>query len=245
MNRMSRRDLLRSTAAAGSAALVSWLVPRTAQGADPARGSDPIAPELPAVNTYSYFNAAEIAFVDAAVDRLIPSDQLGPGAKQAGVTFFIDQQLQGSFGRAETWYMLGPWRDGTPQQGYQLKMTPAQLYRAAIRATDDYCRQNYRKTFAQLQPGQQDKVLQGLEKGDIELNGASAKEFFNLLLQNTGEGFFADPLYGGNRDFAGWKLVGFPGPRYNYVNEITEYGKPYLLPTVGLLGRDGTPRRKA
>jgi gluconate 2-dehydrogenase gamma chain len=83
-----------------------------------------------------------------------------------------------------------------------------------------------------------------LEKGEIDLAGAPAKEFFSMLWQNTGEGFFADPIYGGNRDFAGWKLVGFPGPRYNYVNEIEQYGKPYTLPTVGLMGRNGTPTRK-
>jgi gluconate 2-dehydrogenase gamma chain len=60
-----------------------------------------------------------------------------------------------------------------------------------------------------------------------------------MLLKNTQEGFLADPLYGGNRGFTGWKLVGFPGPRYNYMFEITQYGKPYPLPTVGLLGRNG------
>jgi gluconate 2-dehydrogenase gamma chain len=65
-----------------------------------------------------------------------------------------------------------------------------------------------------------------------------------MLWQNTGEGFFADPMYGGNRDFAGWKLVGFPGPRYNYVNEIEQYGKPYTLPTVGLMGRNGSVVRR-
>lgn len=64
-----------------------------------------------------------------------------------------------------------------------------------------------------------------------------------MLWQNTQEGFLADPMYGGNRGFAGWKLIGFPGPRYNYVEEITQYGKPYPLPPVGILGRDGTRMR--
>jgi gluconate 2-dehydrogenase gamma chain len=69
-----------------------------------------------------------------------------------------------------------------------------------------------------------------------------AKEFFKILWSNTQEGFLADPEYGGNRGFAGWKLIGFPGPRYNYVAEIEQYGKRYEEPTVGLLGRD--PQRK-
>ncbi|MEO6967132.1 MAG: gluconate 2-dehydrogenase subunit 3 family protein [Rhodanobacteraceae bacterium] len=94
--------------------------------------------------------------------------------------------------------------------------------------------------FEALSVDQQDAVLHGLEKGGIDLHDAPAKDFFTMLLQNTQEGFLADPMYGGNRDFAGWKLIGFPGPRYNYVAEIEQYGKPYTMPTVGLKGR-GSP----
>ena len=240
MSKNTRRDILRTTAGVGSVALASWFGPR----AD-AAGADSLAPQPVVSRTFSYFTAPEIAFIDAAVSRLIPADELGPGAKEAGVTFFIDQQLAGSFGRAETWYMQGPWKEGTPEQGYQLKLTPAQLYRVGIQGIDDYCRRTFnKKTFAELGAGDQDKVLHGLEKGEIELAGAPAKEFFAMLWQNTNEGFFADPIYGGNRDFAGWKLIGFPGPRYNYVNEIEQYGKPYMLTTVGLMGRNGSAFRK-
>ncbi len=189
--------------------------------------------------TFSYFTPPEIAFVDAAVDRLIPTDELGPGAKDAGVTFFIDQQLAGPFGRAERWYMQGPFRNGTDEQGYQSKLTPAQLYRHAILAVDEYCQRKLGKRFADLGKASQDQVLHGLENGKVEVSGMPAKEFFKMLWQNTQEGYFADPIYGGNRDFAGWKLIGFPGPRYNYVNEIEQYGKAYTLPTVGLAGRGG------
>jgi len=234
----TRRDLFRSAAAAGSAAVISWLGPSSAIGKT---GS--LLPPAVTPGAFSYLSPAEIAFVDAAVSRLIPADELGPGAKEAGVTFFIDQQLSGSYGRAEAWYMQGPWQKGTEQQGYQLKLTPAQLYRTAIKDIDEYCRRTLKKAFADLAAPDQDKVLHGLEKGEIELPGAPAKEFFKLLWENTGEGFFADPIYGGNRDFAGWKLIGYPGPRYNYVNEIEQYGKRYALPTVGLAGRSGLPLR--
>ena len=236
MSKKTRRDLLRTTAGVGSVAIISWFGPR----ADAARAKS-LVPQPIVSWTFSYFTAPEITFIDAALSRLIPSDELGPGAKEAGVTFFIDQQLAGSFGRAETWYMQGPWKEGTPEQGYQLKLTPAQLYRVGIQGIDDYCRRAFnKKTFAELGAGDQDKILHGLEKGEIELAGAPAKEFFAMLWQNTNEGFFADPIYGGNRDFAGWKLIGFPGPRYNYANEIEQYGKPYTLPTVGLMGRNGS-----
>lgn len=240
MSKLTRRDMLRTTAAAGSSVVVSWIGARTALAQTTSLLPPPVTP-----GRFAYFTAPEIIFVDAAVSRLIPNDELGPGAKEAEVTFFIDQQMAGPFGRAETWYMQGPWKTGTEQQGYQLKLTPAQLYRVGIKATDDYCRRSFgNKTFAELGAQDQDKLLHGLEKGDIELAGAPAKEFFAMLWQNTGEGFFADPMYGGNRNFAGWKLVGFPGPRYNYVSEIEQYGKPYTQPTVGLTGRSGVPIRK-
>jgi len=240
MSQLTRRGMLKSTAAAGSAVVVSWFGSRTALA-----GTNSLLPPAVTPGRFSYLTQAEITFLDAALSRLIPADVLGPGAKEAGVTFFIDQQMTGAFGRAETWYMQGPWKDGTTEQGYQLKLTPAQLYRVGIKSTDDYCRQTFnKKSFAELGATDQDKVLHGLEDGEIELIGAPAKEFFSMLWQNTGEGFFADPIYGGNRDFAGWKLVGFPGPRYNYVNEIEQYGKRYMLPTVGLMGRNGTLARK-
>lgn len=193
----------------------------------------------------AFFSEAERQFVEAATERLIPSEDTGTGAKEAAVAVFIDRQLAGPYGRAETWYMQGPWQQGTPEQGYQLKLTPAQVYRAAIRNLDDYCRRTYaNKTFAELVHADQDQILRSLEQGSIELADVPAKEFFGMFLQNTVEGFLADPLYGGNRNFTGWKLIGFPGPRYNYSNEITQYGKPYTLPTVGLMGRDGSITRR-
>lgn len=161
------------------------------------------------------------------------------------MTFFIDSQLAGSFGKAETWYMKGPWADGTKQQGYQSRLAPAAMYRAAIADIDAHCRSTYTgKTFAAIAPADQDQVLHGLEKGDIKLPGlaadeTSAKDFFDFLWKNTKEGFLSDPMYGGNRNFAGWRLIGFPGPRYSYLTEITAYGKPYALPPVGLLGCNG------
>ena len=113
----------------------------------------------------------------------------------------------------------------------------------AIQDVDEYCRSSLGgKGFVQLGAASQDEVLKGLEKDEIQLARVPAKQFFDMLWHNTREGFLADPMYGGNQDFAGWKLIGFPGPRYNYVAEIDQYGKPYNVPPVGVLGRD--PRRR-
>jgi gluconate 2-dehydrogenase gamma chain len=193
---------------------------------------------------WMFLNPEERAFVEAATERLIPDEEDGLGARGAAVAVFIDRQLAGPYGRAQHWYMQGPWAKGTPQQGYQLKLTPGELYRAATRDVNAWCQKSHSKDFALLSVAEQDEVLHGLESGDIELADVPAKVFFAMLWNNTVEGFLADPMYGGNRNFTGWKLVGFPGPRYNYIDDIEQYGKPYTLPTVGILGRDGTRLRR-
>ncbi len=187
----------------------------------------------------TFFDPVESTFIDAAIARLIPADELGPGALGAGVTLFIDHQLAGPFGHATDWYMSGPWSDGTEQQGYQQRRTPAEVYRAAIPAIDAHSQKSSGKSFAALAAGQQDDLLHALEQDKLHLGDAvSGKTFFALLWQNTQEGFFADPIYLGNRNFAGWKLIGYPGPRYNYDGAIRHYGEAFPLPTVGLMGRD-------
>jgi gluconate 2-dehydrogenase gamma chain len=187
-----------------------------------------------------FFSEAERRFVEAATERLIPDEQDGRGAGGAHVAVFIDRQLAGPYGQAQRWYMHGPWQEGTEQQGYQLKLTPGELYQTAIKDIDSYCHKTNKKSFIELSAAEQDEVLHGLEAGSIELADVPAKAFFTMLWSNTVEGFLADPMYGGNYNFAGWKLIGFPGPRYNYVGDIEQYGKPYTQPTVGILGRDGT-----
>ncbi len=234
---LSRRDFLAATAA-GVSACACQGVPREVAPLD--------IPNETRMDAPLFFSADERRFIVAACSRLIPKDELGPGAVEAGVPDFIDRQLAGPYGQARTWYMHGPWEKGTAEQGYQLKSTPAELYRLAIRDIDDYCRKKYRNAFAQINPQDQDEVLGALEKKDgIDLPNVPGNAFFTMLLQNTTEGFLSDPMYGGNRDFAGWKLIGFPGPRYNYVEQIEQYGTPYTLPPVGLLGRRGTGVTKA
>ncbi|MDP1907006.1 MAG: gluconate 2-dehydrogenase subunit 3 family protein, partial [Hyphomicrobium sp.] len=135
------------------------------------------------------------------------------------------------------WYMEGPWPKGEPTQGFQSRLAPAAIYRAAIKAIDAHTVKNVDgKNFTSLTADQQDALLTGLDKGDITLDGADGKAFMTMFWQNTLEGFFSDPIYRGNRDMAGWKLIGFPGARYDYRPYV---GKPNVkidLPPVGLKG---------
>lgn len=176
--------------------------------------------------------------MDALVARLIPTDDLGPGAREAGVVDFIDNQLAGSFGRGERWYMKGPFAVGLKTQGYQAEHPPAGLYRAAIAALDDHCRERFDgRAFAELDEEDQDALLGQLEDEELEFEGVSATAFFEMLQANTVEGFFCDPIYGGNRDMVGWRLVGFPGARYDYRDYLDHDGEPISIEPVGLAGR--------
>jgi len=215
-----------TTQARSIAGAVPWETDQASAPLDALAGASPPA---------SFFTASERAFIDAAVSRLIPQDELGGGAKEAGVTAFLDRQLAGSYGKARTWYMQGPWSEGTLSQGNQSRLTPAQTYRAAIKAIDSYCQNTFsNKTFAKLAEGEQDEVLTHLENGKIELEGVKGKSFFEALLQNTLEGFLSDPIYGGNRDMIGWKLIGFPGTRYDYRDYVSKHGEKLALSPVGL-----------
>jgi gluconate 2-dehydrogenase gamma chain len=190
---------------------------------------------------YHYFSAEEAAFIEAAVERLIPNDQVGPGAMKAGVPIFLDRQMVAPFGRGEHFYLGGPWPKGTPEQGYQSRFSPAQLYRSAIAAIGKYVTGQYQgATFARLGIDDQEKVLKGLESGEISLEeGVDARTFFEMLLQNTKEGYLSDPIYGGNKDMEAWKMIGFPGAHYDYLEWVTRHGERVPYPSVGFLGRAG------
>jgi gluconate 2-dehydrogenase gamma chain len=235
----SRRYFLASTSAlpilafAGHAQAlsISGRLPWEAFAGEPPRPVNPMG--------WYFFTPAEVATIEAMVDRFIPADHLSVGGKDAGCAVFIDRQLAGSFGKASRLYMKGPFAKGLPTQGYQAELTPAQRYRDGLRALDDHVRAEHGKNFAQLNGEQQDEILQGLESGKIELKlapGLGTRGFFELVLQNTMEGFFADPLYGGNKGMAGWKLVGFPGARYDYRDHVDKHNVPYPRGPVSIYG---------
>ena len=146
--------------------------------------------------------------------------------------FFLDRQLAGKFGQGDHIFLGGPWPKGTPEQGYQTRFSPAQLYRAAIASIDRYVGANFNgAAFSKIAAEDQDKVLKGLESGDIKLDdGVDSKAFFAMLLQNTKEGYFSDPIYGGNKDMGAWKMIGFPGAHYDYKEWVSRHGEPRALP---------------
>jgi gluconate 2-dehydrogenase gamma chain len=238
-----RRDLLASTAflllsaPLARAQLISGTLPW-----EPYAG-DPPVPVLP--GPWRYFTAAEGRAVEAIADRIIPPDPETPGGKDAGCAAFIDSQLAGSYGHNTGHYNQPPFQKGTKQQGPQSQAGPAQQYRDVLAAIDQHCRGKYQnKGFAELTDDQKDDVLKGIERGDIKLGKIDGKTFFEHLLKDMQAGFFADPIHGGNRDMVGWKMIGFPGARYNYLDWIDRHNERFPLPPVSMTGRaEWTPKQ--
>jgi gluconate 2-dehydrogenase gamma chain len=189
----------------------------------------------PSGASYLYLSEPEIRFLEAAVEHLIPTDELGPGARDADVVVYIDRALASTWGVHGRQYRGGPWMEGTPQQGYQSRFTPQEVYRIAIREINQHCKAEFDRPFAQLAPDSQLRLLEQLEKDEIALPSLSSKFFFDLLWRNTEEGYFADPLYGGNRDKVGWKLLGFPGVPSGQYRELVTSREPYYAEPVSVL----------
>lgn len=215
--------------------------PQIFRGAVPWQEGAADAPPGASGSGYVFFAPAEVVFIEAAVGRLIPNDAVGPGAVEANVPFFLDRQLAGKFGQGDHYFLGGPWPKGTPEQGYQTRFSPSQLYRAAIAAIDKYVAANFNDaSFSMLETSNQDKVLKGLESGEIKLDDSvDSKTFFAMLLQNTKEGYFSDPIYGGNKDMGAWKMIGFPGAHYDYKEWVSRHGERVPYPTVSFKGRPG------
>ena len=197
---ISRRDLLKAAGAAGAAALAP-----TGLGA--ADMNVPIAPvtlpslaSVPApVGPLMNLTAAETEILAAMVDRLIPNDELGPGALDAGALRFIDRTL--SEAEAES----------------------VEAYRAGIAALDRYSRYSRGAAFTELSARDQDSVLIDVQTGSATGAGTgfvgSSAAFFNMVKDHTWQGMFGDPQYGGNLDFVGWDLIRYPGVRLRVTEE--------------------------
>ncbi len=175
--------------------------------------------------------ATEYAFVVAAADTLIPADDLSPSGSDCGVAVFIDRQLAGAYGSGARLYRDGPFAKAKPELGYQLPLTPREFFRAGIAAANEWAQKTYAKDFDRLPLADREAALKAMETGKAEFLNFSSRMFFNALLAITMEGFFADPIYGGNRDMASWKMVGYPGLPATYREDIKKYfGKKYNRP---------------
>src|SRR5262245_50416525 len=227
---LPRRDFLKGAVVGGAAAATTTTAVTLAQDAQAQQ------PASPAAEGYSFLNLEQAAFVEALVDHMVPADELTPKGTDLGINVYIDRALAGAWGKGERLYMQGPWKQGAPSQGYQLPLTPAQLCRAGIAATNAHCRKTYGKLFDRLDEKQREEVLVGLSTAKITFDsGLPVRPFWATLYQTVMEGMFADPIYGGNRNKAGWRMIGFPGAIAVHAENVAKYrDKPFPVDPVSI-----------
>jgi len=156
-----------------------------------------------------FFTAVEARVVEAACERIFPRDANSPGATDAAVVIYIDRQLAGPYGRDKYRYLKGPFVESAPEHGYQGKQNPRDEYRLGVRALGEFTNLSIDKQIAKL------RSIEGTR-------------FFSLLRAHTIEGMFCDPVHGGNANLAGWKLIGYPGPRMSNWSDIDKhYGEAW------------------
>lgn len=163
----------------------------------------------------AFFNDDDARTVTAFTERLMPGAPGMPGATEAGVLNYIDLALAGAY---------------ADQQDF---------YRRGLTQLDEHCTKTYGKPFGRLTAEQQDETIAALEQGKVPaFVWPTAVAFFNTVRTHTMEGMFADPIYGGNKNFAGWRLVGFPGAQPIFTEDDMKSTKAFTRePIVGLQSR--------
>ncbi len=167
--------------------------------------------------------ATEAAFVAAVADTMIPADDLSPSGSDCGVVTFIDRQLASAWGGGAKMYRSGPFQKGKPEQGYQLALTPREFFQVGIAAANAWCHKTHGKDYDRLSAADRTAALTAMQDGKAEFSGFSSRGFFGQLHNIVMQGFFSDPVYGGNRDKASWKMLGFPGLPATYADKFEEY----------------------
>jgi gluconate 2-dehydrogenase gamma chain len=227
---IARRSFLKGAGAAGTAVAtaLNGSLPAPAQAQTPPPAKDASPP--PAADPLLTLTATEAAFLSAAYDTFIPADRLSPSGSDCGLVVFMDRQLGGAWGGGARLYRSGPFIQGKREQGYQLSLTPREFFAAGIKAANEWTRKTYGKDFDRLSPAERQAALETMDAGKAEFNEINGKQFFEMLYQSAMEGFFADPIYGGNRDKVSWRLVGYPGLPATYASKALEYrGKKIVI----------------
>jgi gluconate 2-dehydrogenase gamma chain len=191
-----RRKFLVGAGLAGTAVATGLTQSAPAEAQAPPAAATPAAPQA---DPLLLLNETEQAFVVAAVDTIIPADELSPSGSDCGCATYIDRQLASAWGGGAKMYRSGPYFKGKPEQGYQLPH------------------------FDRLDPDKRIEALKAMEEGKATFDNFNSRAFFARLLTLTMEGFFGDPIYGGNRNKASWRMLGFPGLPATYANLIDEY----------------------
>ncbi len=208
----SRREFLRRAAAGAGAVAGAGMVPEALAQTHEQDHTANSATTNNGEGLGAFFNRDDAATMEAFAERLMPAGPGKPGARDARVLNYIDLALAGAYADLQDFYRHGL----------------AQL--------DQYCREIYRQPFIRLNAAQQDAVIAALEEGKATgFTWPTSQAFFETVRTHTMEGMFADPVYGGNRDFAGWRMVGFPGAQPIFTRTDMQSKEAFnRVPMIGL-----------
>jgi gluconate 2-dehydrogenase gamma chain len=187
-------------------------------------------PNLPMPEAgYQSFSPDEAGFVEALVNIMCPADSLTPNGVDCGLAVYIDRQLAGGFGKGERLYLQGPWKQGKPQHGYQLPLTPEQFFKAGVAAADEAAQKRFGRKLSDLEPADADAFLHDLADGKVTGTRVPLGQWFNELVYPLFvQACFADPIYGGNIGKVFWRMIGYPGLPATHAQDMVKFrGKPY------------------
>jgi len=173
---------------------------------------------------YQSLSLEEAATTEALVEHMWPADALTPSGVELGFATFIDRQLAGAFGGGDRLYLQGPFVKGKPQHGDQLPMAPEAWYKAGIAALNGWCVATHKKSFDRLDAKLREEALQAVSTGKANSPAFDLGGWFNgLVYPLFTQAAFADPIYGGNRGKAVWKMIGYPGLPATYRNDVVTF----------------------
>lgn len=166
----------------------------------------------------------DFVVLEQATELIFPEDDNGPGAIDLDVPYYIDKQLAGAWGRNGDDYRQGPYtkRDDleADDKANHARENRGKIFLEGLRAMNKESQDRFDTSFDEADDDQKGEIMSDLESGDIKMKSVSSDGFFELLKQATEEGAFCDPLYGGNKNMAGWKMKEFPGAQMSYKNDI-------------------------
>jgi gluconate 2-dehydrogenase gamma chain len=223
---IERRRFLLGAGLAGTAVATGFTpgLPASEAQAQTAQAAPHPAPAAIAEpETFLVLTPTEQAFLSATADTMIPADELSPSGTDCGIVTFIDRQLASAWGGGAKMYRSGPFVKGKPEQGYQLSLTPKEFFQAGIAAANEWSRRTRGKEFDRLSAPDRNAALTAMQEGKAEFKNFSSRAFFGQLLTITMQGFFSDPVYGGNRDKVSWKMLGYPGLPATYSDKVDAY----------------------
>lgn len=227
---ITRRDFLKTSGVAAGAligggiigGLVGYNVNDTKTATKPI-GTSPSDHTQHANAGFQFFkNTRDFEVLSNATERIFPKDDLGPGAIDLGVPYFIDRQLAGQYGSNSREYMHGPFAVGAPTQGYQSRLTRAEVFKQGIEKLEEEANKRFKNGFSSLDGEQMDEILTAFAKDEVKMSGTTAAFFFKMLRSATLEGAYSDPMYGGNNNMDAWRMKGFPGHQMAYISVIED-----------------------